>query len=32
MIYPIGPYTPPEKLDLGTVKSSAEELVAFPEE
>ena len=31
-MYPIGPYTPPEKLDLETVKSFAEELVKFPEE
>jgi hypothetical protein len=31
-MYPIGPYTPLEKLDLETVMSFAEELVKFPEE
>jgi uncharacterized damage-inducible protein DinB len=31
-MYPIGPYTPPEKLEIETMKSKAEELVNFPEE
>jgi len=31
-MYPIGPYSPPEKLNLKSVKSLAEDLVKFPEE
>jgi hypothetical protein len=31
-MYPTGPYTSPEKLNLETVRSYAEELVKFPEE